>query len=749
MTQNNSRPEGVESRAVALTFAIFALGFLHTYSYKHFQPDDAFIYLVYVKSFLNGAGLTFNGALVEGYSSVLWTVVVAFFSWLGLDPLEASKWLGWAAYFGLGALIVTAHRVVRGNGYGFVFSLALYFAAPTLAMWAAGAMETVLFSALIALAAGSYFYARIFNDRGVNFLVSGFLFGLVSLTRPEGFAFIGAIFAFELMLVAHGRRWNSRGVLFAFAVYALLTGLMFIGRWLIYGKWFPATVGAKTGNLVEQMQLGSGYILGFLLNHVLLVATYLISSVYVAVSVRRRNVEQYFLCWMLAILISGCLAFNWLVGGDWMLGWRFITPIVPFLVLTIGIALSGARGRIGFFVVLVIVASLGGYSLDLHKQSVGQAESDKGDILMGKYIDSLNISRDEKIAVIDAGAIPYFSGLPTIDMVGLNDSYLSTLAGGFLQKFDNDYVLENKPKIVQFHTRYINDRGDVVPTEAFRGALVLFYTPEFQRWYERDRRSPVPHLFVRRDRPLDRTFLDTYFDAKVAGDYQSGVLRIRLEKTGDGVWVAQREGRAEAGAVYLRVRMSALNGRLIHEAMVPISRNMVKGDALNMTIKLPDQNVTSYRVSACPVLLGVRDFSPCLNGQGYEYLVLDQGSSVGLGKFRFDDERLGLIGWSTYEAGHVWSLGLDSVIRFNVNDVSAIDRLSLDLVPFGEQRISVELNGVVIYEGQHNSAGRLVLPVAGQLERENVLRLHHPDAKSPGEHDQRVLALALRELVLE
>jgi hypothetical protein len=81
-----------------VTGVIFLIGFLHTYWYKQYQPDDAFIYLVYVQSFLDGKGLTFNGELVEGYSSILWTLLVAGFSSFGGEPLFVAKCIGWVSY---------------------------------------------------------------------------------------------------------------------------------------------------------------------------------------------------------------------------------------------------------------------------------------------------------------------------------------------------------------------------------------------------------------------------------------------------------------------------------------------------------------------------------------------------------------------------------------------------------------------------------------------------------------------------
>lgn len=480
-----------------------------------------------------------------------------------------------------------------------------------------------------------------------------------------------------------------------------------------------------------------------------LVITYALSLGYALFVVRRRNFEQYLLVWMLAILIFGYLTFNWLVGGDWMIGWRFVAPILPFVVLTIGFALLHVKPAFAVFALVGVVSSLAFQASSLHEVSIRQANSDKGDILMGQYIHRMNLAPDSKIAVIDAGAILYYAGLLTIDMIGLNDSYLSSLPGGFLQKYDNKYVLDNKPSVIQFHTRYISDNSDVAPTEAFLGATRLFYSREFQRWYERDVKSPVPHLFLRRAAPLSETVMDTFFEARITGEYQGGEVKLRLEKLGDGIWVAPSGNHFELGVVYVRVRLMSRSGQVFDERMLPILNNMGKGENVSFNLVLPQSGVSPYKVTACPILAGVQEMESCLNGNAYEYVMFNGQAKLPLGDYRFNDERLVLLGWSGLEAEHVWSLGQDSIIKFDVEDAVAVNYVYLNLMPFGGQRLAIDLNGVEVYQGVLNSPGQVALQVAGTLQNKNELRLRHPDARQVGEHDRRVVAFALKGISLK
>jgi hypothetical protein len=55
------------------------------YGWHLYAPcDDAYIFFVYAKNFVLGNGLTFNGMHVQGFTSVLWTVLLAVFGLFGI-----------------------------------------------------------------------------------------------------------------------------------------------------------------------------------------------------------------------------------------------------------------------------------------------------------------------------------------------------------------------------------------------------------------------------------------------------------------------------------------------------------------------------------------------------------------------------------------------------------------------------------------------------------------------------------------
>ncbi|TLY31714.1 MAG: hypothetical protein E6K56_04560, partial [Ignavibacteria bacterium] len=76
--------------------------FLHARLFEFIQ-DDSFITFRFIRNFTSGGGLVFNtGEYVEGYTSLLWALVLAAPAKLGLNLVISSRYIG--VGFGLAAL---------------------------------------------------------------------------------------------------------------------------------------------------------------------------------------------------------------------------------------------------------------------------------------------------------------------------------------------------------------------------------------------------------------------------------------------------------------------------------------------------------------------------------------------------------------------------------------------------------------------------------------------------------------------
>src|SRR2546428_3980644 len=77
-----SRPTQI-IMALLLVFALLAY---HVHLYRDYLTDDALISLRYARRLLEGHGLTWSeGPRVEGYSNLLWTLLVALPGAFGFD----------------------------------------------------------------------------------------------------------------------------------------------------------------------------------------------------------------------------------------------------------------------------------------------------------------------------------------------------------------------------------------------------------------------------------------------------------------------------------------------------------------------------------------------------------------------------------------------------------------------------------------------------------------------------------------
>ena len=82
----------------------------------------------------------------------------------------------------------------------------------------------------------------------------------------------------------------------------------------------------------------------------------------------------------------------------------------------------------------------------------------EGNAKLGRFLGELP-DREALVAVPSAGAIPFYSGLPTIDMYGLNDAHIARvpfpeIGRGRLMKWDNDYVLSLAPDVIVINRGY-------------------------------------------------------------------------------------------------------------------------------------------------------------------------------------------------------------------------------------------------------------------------------------------------------
>ena len=445
--------EGAHTRPgiYVLLALICLLYFIHVLHYGYIS-DDTFITLRYARNLVQGHGLVYNvGQKVEGFTSPLWTVILAGLHALGLNLLLSARALGIAA----GAVtLILCYNLVRVSS-GFRIPRLLACAAPLIlaannsfACWAASGMEQ---TAYVCLIVGSLVAA--FSGRMIwcVLLTAGVL-----LIRPEGMFLFLLLSLYFIVL-----RWTEkkRGLMLWFVSIGVTLAALYGARWLYYGAWLPNTYYAKTGGGVRQLERGLTYLLDYAGDHEGLV---ILCLVVVCVLLFGKMKERF-----LALGAAGFWGMTVFVGGDGLPMYRFALPALPLLIVleVILIGRAAALLRVGstarrksyagiavavlLLVTVHAVRPMMGQHYNLYRYQK-KVEVPRW-AWVGKWL-AENAQDGETVACVPIGALGYYSGLTVFDMMGLTDAHIAhrkmpVMGKGWPghEKRDGPYILEQKP----------------------------------------------------------------------------------------------------------------------------------------------------------------------------------------------------------------------------------------------------------------------------------------------------------------
>jgi arabinofuranosyltransferase len=429
---------------------------LHIAYYYPFFADDGFISLRYARRLVDGQGLTWNdGERVEGYSNLLWVLLTAAAGRAGIDLVIAARVLGVLSVLATAAALASYCRRFGLRDAALWWTAIIFATTAPVAIWAIGGLES---AAVMALLAWSYVLSATLLDSNTRSAAAatGAMLACVSLLRPEGVLFSIAIGSGLLMFAAGPRnqRLISAAIICASAFGAAIGQLVF--RLAYYRAWLPNTFYAKvaltTERLVDGVRFGIDGVLAFLPIVLVMVLTVSIAPA----DVRRRH------------RLFGWTAAAWIAmvtvgGGDTFPGFRHLLPVIPlfmFVLIDCCDRWFQVAPRIAVHTVAAcIVVWFAAAQFTSGANAAAKAERwewqgrELGEALKARYAATRPL-----VAVTAAGSIPYYAGLPALDMYGLNDAYLTrhrpaTFGRGYPgnELFDPDYVLARRPDIIVWH----------------------------------------------------------------------------------------------------------------------------------------------------------------------------------------------------------------------------------------------------------------------------------------------------------
>lgn len=532
-----------------LLYAAVFLGVLglHARFWWPFYSDDALISLRYAQRLIEGRGLNWNDGLprVEGYSNLLWTLLAAALGALRVDLILATRAMG-VACFGVVLYAVARWQLSRACPRASILTLSVALAYFVLSgpvgIWAIGGLEQPLVAALLALALPLAFRlieagtAPVASPSAISsassdpsdlsdssdrsdpsvflavFLALSFVLGLLCITRPDGPLFsVAVFFGIALGRIASGRPLPPARklclLLPSFPI--LLYGGQLAFRLAYYGEWVPNTALVKVSPAAVHFDDGVRYVLGGLAS--LMPFSALAGLALLGCLFSRARRGRAVLSIFIVLLWTPYIVY---IGGDIHPAHRHLNPLLVVFTFALVDALDALLGFLErrsaplpalrraarLAVPVLLLAGLFPYVIlqTTHRQNTRVADDTwvwNGEVTATLLRRAFG-QQQPTVAVTAAGCIPYWSGLPALDMLGLNDHYLprhppAHVGEGYLghELGDAEYVLSRRPDIVVFHTG--------MKTGLFYAGESLYAHPDFMARY-----APVrflgaePHRFA-------------------------------------------------------------------------------------------------------------------------------------------------------------------------------------------------------------------------------------------------------------
>ena len=468
MVSDQLRPTWLQRAALpAMIAALTWLAWLN-----RFIQDDAFISFRYSHNLVRGLGLVWNpGDRVEGYTSFLWTLIMAVPHAAGAGPVGFSFCLG-LVLFGISLYLTyrVAALVLGSPGRG-LLAVLLLGTNYTFSAFATSGMETQLQTCLFVLAV--FIILRRNADSGLATgrlaLLSGVL-GLAVLTRPDSALLVVVLLPAAMRMIGTTKRGRIVGFLALLAPLGVLVGGWLAWKLVYYHNLLPNTFYAKAPALAS-LARGCYYLALFIGTYFLFL---LIPSAMRAVGRLRQTAESG--PRVLALLTALWFGYLFVFGGDFV-EFRMLVPVMPFLFILIVWALFGVVAKRSLRAALlasVVAGSLfhgvlyGRGVLKRDPESVRQlaghlTSPDQNWVGVGRALgQAFGPESDVTIATTAAGAIPYYSGMRTVDMLGLNDPWVARNGrllrprAGHRRAATIEYLVKRRVNLVIGHPTLVN-----------------------------------------------------------------------------------------------------------------------------------------------------------------------------------------------------------------------------------------------------------------------------------------------------
>lgn len=401
--------------------------------------DDQMISMRYARNLAEGQGLVWNpGEYVEGYTNLLWVLVMAAVHALGASDMHASLYvLGvsfvlhvgmlWLSLRLLAVFLPSARAAAVLLVAGLVLSMDITY-------WSVNGFETTLLAVLQL----GFLVALFTHGEGWRVWLT---LGLVTLVRSDGVH----VWAGDALLAVMLSKDRPRTLRYL-ALTLVPVAAHFGWRRVYYGDWLPNTYYLKSVGLPDKTWTGVLYVGRFLRRYGAVLA---IAAGAAAVYARtdRRALALF-------TTVLATLGYSVVVGGDNFQECRFFAHTLPvvwvFASAAGAILMTQPLGRWGLYAALATNLVPHRAPHAIHAASAnGMADHQ---VVVGVMLREQALP-SSTVAVIPAGFVPYFSRLRAHDMLGKTDAHIARLPYvpfGLLGhgKYDPEYSFGRNPDLV-------------------------------------------------------------------------------------------------------------------------------------------------------------------------------------------------------------------------------------------------------------------------------------------------------------
>ncbi len=390
----------------------FSLAYAWT---QRFVQDDAFISFRYARNLAEGHGLVWNiGERIEGYTNFLWTLCMAPAFLMKLDIVAWSYTLSLVSF--AVTLLVSSRLAAmwwKSRAAGWL-TIALLACNHSFISYATGGLETQFGIMWVMLS--------IWLLQTNRLIFAALASACAVMTRMDAVLLLVPFWCGAAWMTFRGSfTWNAQRVRFALAV---LAGAVPVVAWLLwrhhyYGMWVPNTFLIKSGG--PNILRGIVYVTLF----------YVLSGIWLAVPLvvlRRQDVMRATTAFVCGITAWGAWQLYVMKVGGCHMEFRLMMPTLPLVMVTLAglIATASRWPRIRTATAAGIMV-LGTFFI-LYKNTCPSSFRElkklhaEWSYLAGEMNRFMGESRhDVKIGITCAGIIPFYTGMPSLDLLGLND----------------------------------------------------------------------------------------------------------------------------------------------------------------------------------------------------------------------------------------------------------------------------------------------------------------------------------------